>query len=138
MNSHTSKNLIAITATLFSIILVLFAAHLLIGQGILSPYEKNGLDRLELMCDNESNFISTQRYIGFSDFDITDFKSFPDLPITSKLQCGFLHVEFKRDPSLLDRTASTIYCGDKVIGTSEMESLGYSCEETISIEVYRI
>lgn len=135
---HNGQWVKSIGVTAAVIICLALLSQFLLNQGILVPYEKNGIDKVQVSCEGEENYISTQRYIGFKDYTITKFHSFVDLPITSYLSCSRAHVDFVRKASLLDRVESAVFCDDSLVHLSSLGEGGdLSCQGTIRIEVYR-
>ena len=118
---------------------VFLGFHLLLAFDVLVAYQGNGLNKVHVTCDGKSAEISTQRYTGFSDFDITKFRDFVDLPIVSQLTCEDASVVFERRKDLLDRTASKVLCDGELLGDSSVEGLEtVNCDGTVTVEVFRI
>jgi len=128
----------AIAVTICFIALVILVSHLFFTLGLLSPYEKNGLNKVVISCDGKIAEITTQRFYGFEDFEIETFREYTDLPITQKLKCESASVDFQRRADLIDRFKASVMCGEELIGDSSSDISEISCDQVITIEVIRI
>jgi len=127
-----------VVCTACFILIIILIGHLLFVLEVISPYDKNGINKIHVTCDGKKGMISTQRYYGFDDFSVDSFKSFSDLPLTSQLSCRRSTASFERRSDLLDRIFVRMFCDGKIIGNSDVaSSLDLGCNGILTIEVTR-